>query len=95
MKIVTLSRPDCGHIALIGVLTGPAGEVPIAKLTARQARLQGLIVGSRTHQLDMIRGLEATGLRPVMDRSFPLEEIAEAFRYQAAGHHFGKICLQF
>lgn len=84
-----------GHISLIGVLTGRAGEVPTAKLMAKQARLQGLIVGSRRHQLDMIRGIEASGMRPVIDRSFPLEGIADAFRHEAAGRHFGKICLEF
>lgn len=84
-----------GHIALIGVLTGVAGEVPTARLMARQARLQGLIVGSRTQQEDMIRAIEAGGLRPVLDRSFPLEDIAAAFRHEAAGAHFGKICLEF
>ena len=36
-----------GHIALIGVLTGRAGEVATAQLMAKQARLHGLIVGSR------------------------------------------------
>ncbi|MBV8095873.1 MAG: zinc-binding dehydrogenase [Acetobacteraceae bacterium] len=36
-----------GHISLIGVLTGRAGEVPTSVLMAKQARLQGLIVGSR------------------------------------------------
>ncbi len=40
-----------GHIALIGVLTGRAGEIPTAQLMAKQARLQGLIVGSRRHQM--------------------------------------------
>ncbi|MDP9144649.1 MAG: NAD(P)-dependent alcohol dehydrogenase, partial [Actinomycetota bacterium] len=53
-----------GHIALIGVLTGLAGEVPTALLMRKQARLQGLIVGSRRHQLDFVRAIEATGLRP-------------------------------
>ena len=84
-----------GHISLIGVLTGIGGEVPTAFLMARQARLQGLIVGSRQHQLDFVRGLEATGLRPVIDRTFPLEAIAEAFRYEESGAHFGKICLEW
>lgn len=71
------------------------GEVPTALLMARQARLQGLIVGSRREQIDMVRAIEATGLHPVIDRSFALSEIAEAFRYQEAGRHFGKICLEF
>jgi NADPH:quinone reductase-like Zn-dependent oxidoreductase len=84
-----------GHIALIGVLTGMGGEVPTALLMARQARLQGLIVGSRREQIDMVRAIEATGLRPVIDCSFALGEITEAFRHQEAGCHFGKICLEF
>ncbi|WP_150910247.1 zinc-dependent alcohol dehydrogenase family protein [Marinobacter halotolerans] len=84
-----------GHIALIGVLTGSAGDVPTAKLMAKQARLQGLIVGSRFHQQEMIRAIEANGLRPVIDRSFSLENIAEAFRFEESGKHFGKICLEF
>ncbi|TDO03464.1 MULTISPECIES: zinc-dependent alcohol dehydrogenase family protein [Halomonas] len=84
-----------GYISLIGVLTGRGGEIPTAKLMAKQARLQGLIVGSRNHQQEMVRGIEAGGLRPVIDRSFALDEIADAFRHQEAGRHFGKICLEF
>ncbi|MCL1480873.1 MULTISPECIES: NAD(P)-dependent alcohol dehydrogenase [unclassified Marinobacter] len=84
-----------GHIALIGVLTGRAGDIPTAKLMAKQARLQGLIVGSRTHQQEMIHAIEANGMHPVLDRSFALEEIADAFRHEESGKHFGKICLEF
>jgi len=83
-----------GHISLIGVLTGGAGEVPTAKLMARQARLQGLIVGSRADQQDMIKAIEVIGLQPIIDRSFALAEIADAFRHEEAGRHFGKICLE-
>lgn len=82
-----------GHISLIGVLTGVGGEVPTAKLMAKQARLQGLIVGSRTQQQEMIRAIEANGMKPLIDREFPLAEIADAFRHQESGRHFGKICL--
>jgi NADPH:quinone reductase-like Zn-dependent oxidoreductase len=59
-----------GHISLIGVLTGVAGEVPTAALMAKQARLQGLIVGNRRHQMDLMRAIDATGLQPLVDRSF-------------------------
>ncbi|SFV28513.1 zinc-dependent alcohol dehydrogenase family protein [Hyphomicrobium facile] len=84
-----------GHISLIGVLTGLAGEVPTFLLMARQARLKGLIVGSRREQIEFIRALDATGIRPVIDRSFSLAEIADAFRLQEGASHFGKICLDF
>ncbi|WP_179402366.1 zinc-dependent alcohol dehydrogenase family protein [Burkholderia guangdongensis] len=82
-----------GHIALIGALTGGAGPVPTRDLMRRQLRLQGLIVGSRKHQVDMIRAIDANGIKPVIDRTFPLDDIADAFRHQAAGKHFGKVCL--
>ncbi|MBB5692402.1 zinc-dependent alcohol dehydrogenase family protein [Muricoccus pecuniae] len=84
-----------GHISLIGVLTGRAGEVPTAALMARHARLQGLIVGSRRHQQDFVRALDDGALRPVIDRSFPLEDLAEAFRHEESGKHFGKIGVEW
>ncbi|MFL9895183.1 zinc-dependent alcohol dehydrogenase family protein [Paraburkholderia sp. RL17-381-BIF-C] len=84
-----------GHIALIGVLTGLVGQVPTGELMRRQQTLQGLIVGSRRHQIDMIRGIDATGVKPIIDSSYPLDEIADAFRHQASGKHFGKVCLSF
>jgi NADPH:quinone reductase-like Zn-dependent oxidoreductase len=84
-----------GHIALIGVLTGRAGNVPTVVLMAKHARLQGLIVGSRRQQQDLVRAIEATGLKPVIDRTFTLDAIAEAFKLQGSGGHFGKICLEF
>jgi NADPH:quinone reductase-like Zn-dependent oxidoreductase len=82
-----------GHISLIGVLTGIGGEVPTATLMRRQQRLQGLIVGSRKHQQDFVRALDVLPIRPVIDRTYPLAETAEAFRYEVSGGHFGKICL--
>jgi NADPH:quinone reductase-like Zn-dependent oxidoreductase len=84
-----------GHIALIGVLTGRAGEIATAQLMAKQARLRGLIVGSRRHQMDFVRAIDAARIKPVIDRSFDLDKIADAFRYEASGQHFGKICLEF
>lgn len=82
-----------GHIALIGVLTGRAGQVPIAMLMARQSRLQGLLVGSRREQQDFVRALDvSSSSRPVIDRCFAMPDLASAFAEQQAGRHFGKIC---
>jgi NADPH:quinone reductase-like Zn-dependent oxidoreductase len=84
-----------GHVSLIGIFTGLSGDVPTFALMARQARLKGLIVGSRRHQQDMVAAMEATGIRPVIDRSFGLAELPDAFRHQETNRHFGKICLEF
>jgi NADPH:quinone reductase-like Zn-dependent oxidoreductase len=83
-----------GRIALIGSITGRAGEIPTSQLMLKQARLQGLIVGNRRQQADFVRGLERTGIRPVISRTYPLEELAEAFRFEQTGRHFGKISIE-
>ena len=82
-----------GHVALIGVLAGFAGQVQTALLMAKNLRVQGLTVGSRRQQLDMIAGIEANGIRPIISDRFPLDRLADAFRHQAANAHFGKIVV--
>lgn len=82
-----------GHVALIGVLAGIVGPVKTALLMSRNLRVQGLTVGSRAQQLAMIAGVEANGIRPILDQHFPLENLADAFRHQMANAHFGKIIV--
>jgi NADPH:quinone reductase-like Zn-dependent oxidoreductase len=84
-----------GHISLIGTLTGFAGQVPTSAMMRRQIRLQGLIVGSRAQQQQLVNEMDRTDIRPVIDRRFALAELAQAFRYEESAHHFGKICLEF
>ncbi|MGC8120689.1 zinc-dependent alcohol dehydrogenase family protein [Marinobacter sp. VGCF2001] len=84
-----------GRVALIGVLTGREGAVPTGLLMAKQARLQGLVVGNRRQQREYIQALEQNRLHPVIDRHFGFEQLAEAFRYQENGGHFGKIVVEW
>lgn len=93
MQSITACRTG-GHIALIGVLTGFTGELVIPALFSNQIRTSGVSIGSRADQEDMIRAIEATRLKPIIDRQFPLEDIVPAFRYFESQKHFGKICLQ-
>ncbi|NKI16163.1 NAD(P)-dependent alcohol dehydrogenase [Spongiibacter sp. KMU-166] len=83
-----------GHISMIGVLAGFSGEVPTAAIMGRQLKVKGITVGSRRQQQDMIRAIDVNGIRPVIDdKIFALESLAEAFRYQESGGHFGKIVV--
>jgi len=83
-----------GHIEIIGVLTGFSGPISTVALLTRQVRLQGVTVGNRQQQIEMIRALDANDMKPVIDKTFPLEDLIEAFRYEASGAHFGKICIE-
>lgn len=84
-----------GHIALIGTVAGLAGDVPTAALMMKQARLGGLVVGSCQQQREFVTAIEATGIRPVIDRRFALADLADAFQYQLSGSHFGKIGIEW
>jgi NADPH:quinone reductase-like Zn-dependent oxidoreductase len=83
-----------GHISVIGILSGMAAELPLVPALLRQIRLQGVLVGSRRHQIEMVRGIEACRLRPVVDSRYPLDHLVEAFRHQESNRHFGKICIE-
>ena len=82
-----------GHVSVIGVLSGMDSRLPLMLALGRQLRLQALLVGSRRQQKDMVQAFESSGVRPIIDRHFPLDELVEAFRYQASGQHFGKIVV--
>ena len=83
-----------GHISVIGILTGLGGQINIVAALVKQLRLQGVLVGSRSQQQDMVRAIEANGIKPIVDKIFPLEDIVAAFQYQETNRHFGKICLE-
>ncbi|MEL6874807.1 MAG: zinc-binding dehydrogenase, partial [Pseudomonadota bacterium] len=44
-------------------------------------------------QEEMIAAINANGIKPVLDKSFSLAQLADAFRHQESGQHFGKIVV--
>ncbi|HEY7724526.1 MAG TPA: NAD(P)-dependent alcohol dehydrogenase [Anaeromyxobacteraceae bacterium] len=66
---------------------------PLRSLFARQ-KLVGLLFDERQQDLVTLKELiEAGKLTPVIDRTYPLAEAAEAIRYVAQGHARGKVVL--
>lgn len=43
----------------------------------------------------MIRAIIANRVKPVIDSTFPLDDIATAFKYYESQEYFGKVCLEF
>ena len=82
-----------GVIAQIGVLSGPAEPVPIPMILHKQARIQGIYVGSRQHFEEMNEAIAAAGLHPVFE-SHPWTEARDVFREMQSATHFGKLVLK-
>ena len=82
-----------GKIAVIGILGGFVKDLNVATIFAANAFVHGVTVGSREHFESMTRAIEANGVKPVIDKRFPLEGARDAFACMQAGAHFGKIVV--
>jgi len=83
-----------GHIALIGVLTGTAGDVQTVGILRKGIRLDGIYVGSRAMFAQMLSAITQAQMHPIVDSTFPFEEAAAAFQRLESGAHFGKIVIR-
>lgn len=83
-----------GHISLIGVLTGTAGEVQTVGILRKGIRLDGVYVGSRAMFAQMLEAMEDAKMHPVVDSTFDFQDATAAFEHLASGRHFGKIVIR-
>ena len=83
-----------GHIALIGVLSGPAAsELVLPRIFLKQVRTSGIAMANHQSQKAMVEYLENSKIKPVISDSFDLSELANAFQHQIDNKHFGKISI--
>jgi NADPH:quinone reductase-like Zn-dependent oxidoreductase len=82
-----------GKIALIGFLAGRDGDTNPTPLMMTSGSLHGIFVGDREMFEEMNRALIVNGIRPVVDRVFPFEDVPAAYRYQTSRSFVGKIVI--
>ncbi len=84
-------RPG-GRIVISGTTSGP--DVDSAELTRvffLQLSVIGSTMGTRQELAQLVAMLDATGARPLIDRTLPMEQARDGFAAMAAGDLFGKI----
>jgi NADPH:quinone reductase-like Zn-dependent oxidoreductase len=81
-----------GVVSLIGILSG-AGSVDPMPLLFKNARIQGILVGSREMFEEMNRAFEVNRVQPIIDKVFPFDQAREAYRHLESGAHFGKVVI--
>ena len=92
-----------GRLVIIGVTSGPRGEVNLALMMVKRQQITGSVLRPRSiaQKAEIIRdfrdrvlGLFASGaIAPLVSHEFPLQEAASAHRLMETSGHFGKIVL--
>ena len=83
-----------GKIALIGVLTGVAGDANPLSIMMKGGNLHGIYVGSRASFEQMNKAIKCNDIHPVIDKVFPMEKVVEAYKYMQSQQHFGKVVIE-
>lgn len=82
-----------GVIVCAGATSGPGPPADLRRVFYRQLRIVGSMMGTRRELTQLIRMLGDTGVRPVIDTTYPLTEAHAAYRRMETGDMFGKIVL--
>lgn len=84
-----------GQVIVVGTTANGPPDLPLTDIIMRHIHVDGIAVGSVGQLRALTAFLAERDIRPVIDREFPLEQLAAAFRYQLTGGHFGKIVISF
>jgi NADPH:quinone reductase-like Zn-dependent oxidoreductase len=77
-----------------GSTQAPVSFTQLPNLVARCISIKGYTVGSRRMFEDFVRAIEVNRLKPVIDRVFGFDEVAEAIRYYEGGAKVGKVVIR-
>lgn len=82
-----------GRLVTCGATTGAKVDLDLRYLFVKQIRLIGSYMGGRNELREVLKAVRGGSLIPVVDRTFPLIEAAEAHRYLEKRQQFGKVIL--
>lgn len=80
-------------VFIIGFLSGTEVSIDVGPVMERRIRLQGNNTGPVADLADAAAAMTALGIRPVLDATFPMNLAQDAYKYVAAGGHFGKVVI--
>ena len=92
-KFIDLAMPGA-RIVNFGRTAGNITEISTRSLYSKQISILGTTMGTRDEFLSMLHFLESRNIKPVMDKTFPLAQINEAFQRMGNSNQFGKIVLE-
>lgn len=84
-------RPG-GVLVTSGTTSGPKlDDAELTRIFFLQLRVVGSTMGTRSELASLVTLLDASGQRPVVDRTLPMDQARDGFAAMAEGDIFGKI----
>lgn len=83
-----------GSISVIGMLSGAYGAFDALPILKKTLNLQGIVTGSVEMLERMIGTLESLQIKPVIDRTFEMQDTVSALRYLESARHVGKVVIR-
>ena len=85
-------RPG-GSVVISGATSGYLADTELSRVFFLQLRVVGSTMGTRDELERLLTFCAVRGVRPVVDRTAPMDQAPDAFAALAAGDVFGKIVL--
>jgi NADPH:quinone reductase-like Zn-dependent oxidoreductase len=82
-----------GRLVSFGTTSGAEARLDIRQLYRRQLSILGTTMGSLKEFSELLVAVGTGGIKPVIDRCFPLAQAAQAHRRMQQQEQFGKIVL--
>ena len=82
-----------GRYGICGATTGLRTELHLGLLFSQQKEVYGAYMGTKEDMREIVEMLDRGAVRPVIDRTFPLAEAADAHRAMEGANFFGKLLL--
>jgi len=92
-KFIDLAMPG-GRIVNFGRTAGNITDIATRLLYWKQLSIMGTTMGTHDEFLSMLEFIESRKLKPVLDKTFALSDIREAFDRMVKADQFGKIILE-
>lgn len=93
-----------GRLVVLGLMGGAKTELDLARVLRKRLQIMGSVLRSRSlaekrQATDRFRQawwprIQAGEVRPVIDRAFRLDQVADAHQYMEENRNFGKILLE-
>jgi NADPH:quinone reductase-like Zn-dependent oxidoreductase len=83
-----------GRVVVSGATSGPNPPAELNRVFFLQLSVIGSTMGTRAELADLMAFLTATGVRPTIDRTLPLDRVAEGLAAMESGDVVGKIVIE-